>query len=86
METPDEFDYDDLDEADLTENEFDTMLAAGEPVIVMGFAARRYLYERVEDYYTLQISDPRIVPASAGLWGGGPLSLSDDQTPVASHA
>src|SRR5690348_9558043 len=90
MEAPDEFGRDeladDLDEADLTEDEFDAMLAAGEPVIVMGFAARGYLHERVEDYYTLQVSDPRIVPASAGPWGGGPLSLSDDRTPIASHA
>jgi hypothetical protein len=89
MTAPDEYGQlgstdDDLDELDLTEDEFDARMARGEPVLVIGFAARPLLRERVEDYYTLQVSDSSTVPTSAGRWGGGP--LPDPLAQVASLA
>lgn len=64
----------DLDELDLTEDEFDARAAAGDPVVVIGLALAARLHTRLEDYYTLQMTDPRAVATSAGRWGGGPQS------------
>jgi hypothetical protein len=77
---------DHLDELDLTEDEFDARAAAGEPVMVIGLAVASRLHTRLEDYYTLQKSDPRAVATSAGRWGGGPQSPVDRQAQVASAA
>lgn len=91
MDAPEEFGQfgsadEEPDELDLTEDEFDARMAAGEPVIVVGFGARAYLRERFEDYYTLQMSDSGLVPTSTGRWGSGPQPFADHQAPVASPA
>jgi hypothetical protein len=72
MGSADEFKYVDApdvdaDETELTEEEFDARMAAGEPVLVTGVGALR---ERFEDYYSLQITQPGTVAISAGRWGG----------------
>lgn len=79
--------FDDADdEVDLTEEDFDARMAAGAPIMLIGLAARAGLRERVDDYYTLQISDSKIVPSSAGRWGHAPQTLSDEFAPVMSMA
>ncbi len=55
---------------DLTEDEFDVGWSAGQPVLVVGYEARAQLRGRVEEYYTLQVSDARAIHASAGPSGG----------------
>jgi hypothetical protein len=76
---------DELDEVDLSEEEFDARMAAGHPVMIIGSEARAQLYERVEDYYTLQVSPPGTILASSGTWGGSAQSL-DQISPLASVA
>lgn len=91
MDAPEEYgqfdpDDEDVTELDMTEDEFDAGMVGGEPVMVIGVAAWPIPRERVEDYYTLQISDSRAVPVSAGRWGSGPQLLPDQLAPVASAA
>src|SRR6185437_4935758 len=74
MDTPPGFEQtapidDELGETDMTEDEFDARMAAGQPALLVGFAARARLYERVEDYYTVQVSDSVTLPTSGGGWG-----------------
>ncbi len=68
MNTPEEF-----DEIDVTEDEFDEMMAVAEPVAIAAAAAfARQRRRTFSDYYTLSVSDPQTLPASAGRWGDGP--------------
>ena len=83
-ENLDQFDDDADDELDMSEDEFDARMAACEPVMVVGYAARPQLRQRVEDYYTLQKSDSRTASMSAGRWAGGPQSMDDRLTAIPS--
>jgi hypothetical protein len=74
----------DMDKLDLTEDEFDARFAEGEPVIVVGRDSPAWPPRRVEDYYTLQMSDSTTL-ASAGRWAVGPRWVSDQDVPLVSH-
>jgi hypothetical protein len=74
------------EELELTEDEFDARWAEGQPVMVIGFAARAQLRERIEDYYTLQMSDSRSLATSAGVWGSSTSLHIADQAPLLSNA
>lgn len=75
---------DDMDELDLAEDEFDGRFADGEPVMVVGWASGAQLRDRVEDYYSLQMSDSTML-SSAGRWAVGPRWLSDQDVPLVSE-
>lgn len=77
---------DGLDEFDLTESDFDAAFAAGEPVVVVGRSAHPQWPRRVEDYYTLQVSDSRTLVTSSGRWGESSYRLNDDESPLFSTA
>jgi hypothetical protein len=65
MNTPEEF-----DEIDVTEDEFDAMMATAEPVAIFAAVLARRPRTAFADYYTLTVSDPSTVPSS-DRWGNG---------------
>ncbi len=91
MDTPPGFEPaapidDELDETDMTEDEFDARMAAGQPALVVGYVAKARLFDRVEDYYTVQVSGSSTLLTSGGQWGALPQSTGDHEASVLSAA
>jgi hypothetical protein len=65
-------DADEFDEIDVTEQEFDQMMATSELVTIETIPRYHRQPETVEGYYTLSVSDSSALASTAGLWGSGP--------------